>query len=355
MTIRRSRKITFLAAAILPVFAFTACSAGDSTATDAAAGDCSDVTLRLSHQWPDATGDEGDFRAVVAAKFAAGVEKATDGEVKVQIFPNSTLSKSTEQYDAMMQGAIDMSVFPLDYASGRVPQFSVTLMPALVRSHGQAKAWETSPIGDKLLETMDENGSKPLVWIWNAGAIGSKGAPVQGPGDITPGMTMRAAGGYVEHMLADAGAGITSLPSSELYTAMQTGVLDGAITSTGSFASYNLQEQVKSYTSPTDNTFWFMFEPLIVSNKSFDKLCASQQDALVSVGKDIQDFAYSASEADDARVDKIFSDAGVDVVQMDDAAFAEWQTLAKKQWADFAANVDGGEELLKLAQEVPSE
>ena len=353
MKIRRSRKIGLFAAAMLPVIVLTACAAVDEGTT--ASGECGDVNLRLSHQWPDASGEDGDFRSLLAANFATDVEAATDGQVKIEIFPNSSLSKATEQYDAMVQGAIDMSVFPLDYASGRVPEFSVTLMPALVRSHAQAQAWQTSPIGDEVVKIMEENGTKPLVWVWNAGGIGTKGDPVQTPSDVTPGMTMRAAGGYVEHMLTDAGAGITSLPSSEIYTAMQTGVLDAAVTSAGSFASYNLQEQIASYTSPTENTFWFMFEPLIISTESFDKLCADQQDALVEVGENLQEFAYTASEEDDARVDKLFTEAGVDVVQMDDAAFAEWEELAQQQWTDFAADVDGGNELLELAKSVDVE
>jgi TRAP-type C4-dicarboxylate transport system substrate-binding protein len=349
--IRRPRHLSVLAVA-LPLLAVAAGGGGSESDTASAAGDCKDVTLRLSHQWPEANGEEGDFRSLVAQKFADGVAEATDGSLKVQIYPNSSLAEATEQYDVMQQGAIDMSVFPLDYASGRVPAFSITLMPALVRNHAQAQAWQDAEIGKKVEEIMDENGSKPVVWIWNAGAIGSKGDPIQSPSDVESGMTMRAAGSYVEQMLKDAGAGITSLPSSEIYTAMQTGVLDAAVTSTGSFASYNLQEQVDSFTSPTQNTFWFMFEPLIISNESYDKLCSEQQDAVMQVGADLQDFAYQASEEDDARVEKIFSDAGVEVVQMDDAAFAEWETLAEKQWDKFASSVDNGQELLDLAKDV---
>lgn len=328
-----------------------ACGGGGDDSGGTAAGGCEDVTLRLSHQWPEAADENGDFRALVAQRFAEGVEKETDGQVKVQVFPNSTLSKSTEQYDAMMNGSIDASVFPLDYASGRVPEWSVTLMPALVRNHEQAQSWEGSPIGDALVKNMEENGAHLLIWVWNAGAIGSKGEPIVSPSDVEPGSTMRAAGSYVEYMLEDAGAGISSLPSNEIYTAMQTGVLDAAVTSTGSFASYNLQEQVKSYTSPTENTFWFMFEPLIISTESYEKLCTDQQEAVDKAGADLQEFAYTASEEDDARVEQIFADAGVEVVQMDDAAFDEWLVLAKKQWDAYAEDVEGGAELLKLAQE----
>ncbi len=354
MNFRRSRKTALLAAAAVPVLALSACGGGGGGEATAS-GECQDTTLRLSHQWPAASGEDGDFRSLVAQKFADAVEEETDGSLKVQIFPNSSLAEATEQYDVMQQGAIDMSVFPLDYASGRVPQFSITLMPALVRNHAQAQAWQGSPMGDRLVEIMDEHGSMPVVWIWNAGAIGVKGEPIQSPDDVKPGMTMRAAGAYVEKMLEDAGAGITSLPSSEIYTAMQTGVLDAAVTSTGSFASYNLFEQVDSFTSPTENTFWFMFEPLIISNQSYDKLCAEHQEAVTKVGEELQEFAYTASEEDDARVEKVFADAGVEVVQMEDDDFAQWEELAKKQWDAFANEVDGGQELLDLAQDVSAE
>jgi TRAP-type C4-dicarboxylate transport system substrate-binding protein len=357
MSISRSRRGAVVAAALAPLVTLAACGGGDGGGAAAGGdGDCGSATLRLSHQWPAATGGEdGDFRSELAQQFADKVAEETDDQVKVQIYPGSSLVESTEQYDAMMQGSVDMSVFPLDYASGRVPDFSVTLMPALVRNHEQAQAWQDAEIGTRLEEVLDENGIKVLTWVWNAGAIGTKGDPVVSPSDVKSGMTMRAAGSYVERMLESAGAGISSLPSNEIYTAMQTGVLDAAVTSTGSFASYNLQEQVKSYTSPTENTFWFMFEPLIVSNEALDELCKEQQDALVSVGEELQDFAYTASEEDDTRVEKLFADAGVEVTTMDDAAFDQWRPLAEKQWEKFAKSAPHGRELLDLAKEASSQ
>jgi len=344
------RRGSLFATAIASALVLSACGGGSDTA--AGGGECGDASLRLSHQWPAAQGDEGDFRSVLAQRFADQVAEETDDQVKVQIFPNSSLVESTEQYEAIVQGSLDMSVFPLDYASGRVPDFSITLMPAMVRNHAEAQAWQEAEIGKRLQEVMEENGVKPLTWVWNAGAIGSKGDPVMSPDDVTSGMKMRAAGSYVEEMLKDAGAGITSLPSDEIYTAMQTGVLDAAVTSTGSFASYNLQEQVSSFTSPTENTFWFMYEPLIIGTDAFNELCAEHQQALEKVGQDLQEFAYTASEEDDGRVEGVFSDAGVEVVQMDDAAFDQWRELAQKQWDAYANSAPNGQELLDLAKQV---
>lgn len=364
MTNRLRTRTSIAATAVASLALITACGGGgDGGGTSAAGGEgasgCEDVTLRLTHQWPDATTEmtEGaDFRAVLAQRFAEQVGEATDGQVTVQIFPNGSLVGATEQYDSIMQGATDMSVFPLDYASGRVPEFSATLLPALVRNHQEAQAWFDNPIGEEVTTLMEENGVIALTHVWNAGAIGVKGEPIVTPDDIAPGTTMRAAGSFVERMLEDAGAGITSLPSSEIYTAMQTGVLDAAVTSTGSFASFNLQEQVDAFTSPAEgNTFWMMYEPLIVSKEKFESLCAEQQEALTSVGAELQEFAYTASEEDDARVADIFREAGVQVVPMDDAAFEQWRELAQEQWNAFAQTSPKAQELLDLAQQIDVE
>jgi TRAP-type C4-dicarboxylate transport system substrate-binding protein len=358
MTQRRNRRPLKALTMALGLAALAACGGGDGAGGGNVAsgggngGGCGSASLRLTHQFPAATKDEGDFRSVLAERFADQVREKTDGKVKIQIFPNNTLGKATEQYDSMMSGATHMSVFPLDYASGRVKEFSITLMPALVRNHEQAQAWQDAEIGKRIDQLTQDNGVKILTWVWNAGAIGTKGEPVVAPEDVRKGMTMRAAGSYVEKMLESAGAGISSLPSSEIYTAMQTGVLDAAVTSTSSFESFKLQEQVKSFTSPSQNTFWFMFEPLIISKAAFDGLCQEQQQVLEDVGADLQDFAYSASEEDDARVEKVFADAGVKVMQMDDAAFGKWRELAQAQWQDYEKAVPTGKELLDLAQQV---
>jgi TRAP-type C4-dicarboxylate transport system substrate-binding protein len=321
------------------------------------------VTLKLSHQWPKPQPDEngayagysGDFRAILATRFAKQIEEETDGQVKINIFPNNSLVGATEQYDAMMKGSTDMSVFPLDYAGGKVPAFNVTLMPTLIQNHTQAQNWQHAEIGPRIERLMEDNGVKVVTWLWNAGATGSKGNPIVAPSDVKGNMTMRAAGSRVEDMLKKAGAGITSMSSSEMYGAFQTGVLDAGVTSTGSWASYNLYEQVDGWVSPTKNTFWVMFEPLIISMDSWNKLSSEQQKAVDKVGDDLQDFAYSAAEEDDVRVEKLFKENGVNVVEMPDPAFQEWQKIAQKVFDEYANNVENGGELINLAQQVPAD
>src|SRR3546814_5877196 len=79
------------------------------------------------------------------------------------------------------------------------------------------------------------------------------------------GQVTRAAGPAFEQMLVGAGASIASMPSSEIYTGMQTGVLDAANTSSGSFVSYRLYEQVTCLTEPGDPALCFMYAPILLS------------------------------------------------------------------------------------------
>ena len=327
----------------------------DESGNDEEAAGGETISLTLSHQWPQATEDEGDFRGQLAVKFANAINEKSDGQIEIDIYPASSLVGATEQYDAMLSGGLDMSVYPLDYAGGQVPQFSATLMPALVRNHEEAAAWENAEIGQKIREIAEENGIKILVWVWNAGGIGTKGDPIISPEDIASGMKTRAAGARVEAMLASQGAGIQSMPSSEIYSAMQTGVLDAAITSASSFSSYKLHEQVSSYTSPTENTFWFMFEPLVISMNTWESLTPEQQALFEEAAAELQEFAYTASAEDDARVEEEFKENGVDVYHIDDAAYEKWVEVSKPIWEEFASEVEGGQELIDLAQQVSAE
>lgn len=343
-----ARKLTLTVATALALSL-----AGCGLAGEGGGGD-GKVTLRLSHQWPGAGADgKGDFRAVLAERFANEVAERTNGQVTVKVHPgNSLIEDPTEQYEAITKGTVDMSVFPLDYASGDVPAFSITLMPAMIRDHAQARRWQNAEIGKRIDELTQENGVKILTWIWNAGAIGSRSEqPIVSPDDVRPGTVIRAAGPRIEQMLERVGFGLSSMPSSDIYNAMQTGILDAAITSTGSFSSYRLYEQVKSFTSPSGgNTIWFMFEPLIIGTEQFEKLTEEQQRVLEEVGAELQQFAYEASERDDARVDKQFRDAGVNVVPMDDEAYEQWREVSRPVWDDFAKQVPNGRELIDLAE-----
>ena len=213
----------------------------------ASAGALAQTQLKASHQWPGGKGDVRDEMVQIIAREVAAADVGLD----VRIYPAASLFKPTQQWDAMVEGQLDISAFPLDYASGKHPQFSATLMPGLVKNHEHAKRLNNSAFMDDIKQIIDEQGVMVLSDAWLAGGFASKGECVLEPADAQ-GKVMRSAGPAFEQMLAAAGASINSMPSSEIYTGLQTGVLDAVNTSSGSFVSYRIYEQVDCLTPPGD-------------------------------------------------------------------------------------------------------
>jgi TRAP-type C4-dicarboxylate transport system substrate-binding protein len=311
--------------------------------------------LRLSHQWPESNGQTGDFRSQIAQRFADEVSRRTDGEVTVRVYPSASLVGADEQYRALASGTIDLTLMPTTYAIGDHPAFAITDMPCLVRSHAQARNWQNAEIGRRVADIFERNGSRLLIWNWNSFCLGRKNAtPVVVPDDVRDGTVWRGGGPQMEALLQRVGASITSMPSSEVYTALQTGVISSLATSPASFRSYRLYEQTSSYTSPTQNTLGFFFEPLLIGTDQYNELPADVQRVFDEAGAELQDFAYETSAADDKETERVVREAGNTVATIDDAAFEQWFDLAPPIWEQFMANVPGGDELLALAQQVPA-
>ena len=98
-------------------------------------------TLKISHQFPGGTIDEGDFRDRLCRKFAAELEKRTDGAIAAQVYPNSSLMKTVAQFSAVRKGVLDLSLYPISYAGGEFAELNIGLMPGLVSSYKQGGAW----------------------------------------------------------------------------------------------------------------------------------------------------------------------------------------------------------------------
>lgn len=308
--------------------------------------------LKISHQFPGGTIDEGDFRDRLVRKFAEEVTKATNGELAFEIYPGSSLMKTVAQFSALRRGALDLSLYPLAYAGGEVPEVNIGLMPSLVSSYAQGLAWKTAPIGQSLMDTLDKKGVKLMTWIWQAGGIASRAGAVVAPDD-TKGLKIRGGSREMDLMLKAAGGIISSVPSDEIYASMQTGTLDAAVTSSTSLISFRLQEIAKNVTTGRQGSFWFMLEPLLMSKQVFDSLTPDQQTIIAKTASDLESFALKAAQADDESLAAIFGKAGVKVSDFNPAALGKWREIAQATaWQDFANRNASCAALLKLAEAV---
>ncbi len=302
-------------------------------------------TLKASHQWP---GGKGDVRDEMVQIIAKEVAKANVG-LDIKVYPGKSLFKPKAQWQAMVKGQLDISAFPLDYASRYHPQFSATLMPGLVKNHDHALRLNSSPFMADIKKIINQAGIVVLADAWLAGGFASKKNCILGP-ESMKGQVTRAAGPAFEQMLVGAGASISSMPSSAIYTAMQTGVLDAANTSSGSFVSYRIYEQVKCLTAPGAHALWFMYEPILMSARSWNKLNGEQQAALRAAGKVAEAYMTSKAKGLDDKLVSIYKENGVEVVEMSASQAAAWKAIAQEtSYKIFSEKVPGGKALIAKA------
>jgi len=307
-----------------------------------------DVKLKASHQWP---GGKGDIRDEMVQMIARDV-KAADLGVEIKVYPGKSLFKPKEQWGAMTKGKLDITAFPLAYAGGRHPEFNLTLMPGLVKNHDHAQRLNKSPFMQRIKEIMNQAGVMVLADTWLSGGFVSNKKCVLVPDDVK-GQKFRAAGKAFNQMLEAAGASIASMPSSEIYSGLQTGVLDGANTSASSLVSYRIYEQVTCLTAPGKNALWVMYEPILMAKKSFEKLNPAQQEALMKAAAKAEEFAFQASVEADQKLVDAYKNAGVKVVEMTAQQAAMWRKIAdESSYKAFSESVNGGKELLDMALRV---
>lgn len=299
--------------------------------------------LRLSHQW-----STNDVRHKVAQMVADDVA-AANVDLDIKIFPSESLFKAREQYTPLSRGQLDMTVLPLSYAGGQQPAYNLTLMPGLVKNHDHAARMNESPFMTEIENIMAGDDVMVLVHGYLAGGFAGKDGCITKPEDMQ-GKQTRAAGKSFEQMLAGAGASIASMASSEIYNAMQTGVLDAVNTSSSSFVSYRIYEQAKCYTPAGEYALWFMYQPLIMNKSTFDGLSAEQQAALTAAAEKAQAFYLEEAKKEDAESAKVFADAGVEIAQMTAEDFEAWRKLAEEtSYKAFVEELPDGQKLLDMA------
>jgi TRAP-type C4-dicarboxylate transport system substrate-binding protein len=308
--------------------------------------------IKISHQFPGGSIDKGDFRDRLTRKFAAEVEKRTSGSLRFEIYPGSSLMKTVAQFSALRRGALDMSLYPLAYAGGEVQELNIGLMPCMVTSYEQGFAWKKAEVGRELVKLLDAKGVKVVTWIWQAGGTASRAKPVVEPDDVK-GLKIRGGSREMDLMLKAAGGIISSVPSNEIYPAMQTGSLDAAVTSSTSLISFRLEEISKALTSGRGKSFWYMFEPLLMSKAIFDSLTPAQQKAVTDVGQELEAFATASAKEDDEAVAAVYRKVNAKVVDMDQKVVDRWRKIAEDAaWTDFAKRSAECERFLKMAKAV---
>lgn len=305
----------FLAAAATLCFAATGVSAADS------------YDLRLS-----TLAQPNSAAHKTALSFAEKVEKRTDGRIQIKVYPANQLGDWTEVHQQVMQGSVDMALQSLSTSYDK--RLAIAWFPYLVRDYAQArKAYSQGGyVYDLVDDVIAEQGLK-LLGVYGAGMGGAGFAdPVPHPRDpdADQGMKIRIwpGGTTHKHLMQRFGYNTTPVPWAELYTALQTGVVDGQIGGTPELAVQNFKDVTEMWIQYNDH-----FEPLwIFMNKElFDGMSQADRKVIMQAGQEVTEARFDEVEkADQANLETL-REAGAEVITFDDETLSEFVTIARQE------------------------
>jgi TRAP-type C4-dicarboxylate transport system substrate-binding protein len=304
--------------------------------------------IKISHQWKANV----DGRDKATRVFVAEVNKL-DPSLKFRIYPAQSLGiKPVAQFDALQNGTLEMAVFPMSYAVGKAAEFSIIIMPGTVPTLDFATKLRNSPFHAKFQALAEKHGVHVVTWWWTPGAFATKDREITGPKSVD-GLKMRAADPTFEAMLKAAGASVVSMPSTEIYPSLQSGVINGTLTSAETFVSMRLYEQTKYATVPSKYALWMLLQPLVMSKQHWDKLTPAQQKIFDQAAAKSDAFFNGLQKEAVDKMEAAYKKAGASVHEMSQAEYDQWVALAKQTaWKEYAAKSPEAKDLLDALMQV---
>jgi TRAP-type C4-dicarboxylate transport system substrate-binding protein len=288
--------------------------------------------FNISHQWPA----EVDARDRAARIFVREVE-ARLANFSFRIHPELSLKmKAEQQFDALQSAKLDMSVYPLPYAVKKIPEFSLAVLPGLFPSVDAARALKNSKVSDQLQDIANANGVHILAWWWVPGGFATRNREIAGP-ETVKGLRLRGGDPLFDLMLSKAGATPVELTSNELYAAMQSGKLDGTLTSYETFVSAKIYEHAKFFTAGSPG-IWMFATPLLISKAVWDGLSEQEQEAFEAAAEVSEEFFAQTQKDAERKFIETFTRAGAKYHRFTYQEYLAWLRLAQQTaWKEYFA------------------
>lgn len=245
--------------------------------------------------------------------FAEKVAGLSNGSIKVEVFYESTLGDPTALVQALQQGTVDVAATGDSYFAGLVPELQIFELPFLFDSYEEARSAVDGPVGQKISKKYDGTGIKPLGF-WEIGFrhLTNNVRPIRKPSDLR-GIKIRTLPAPIQVKTWEVlGALPTPIDFSELYTALQQGVVDAQENPLSLIRTSKFYE-VQKYLTLTGHVYTPMF--LGMSQMTWDRLSPSQQEAVIKAALEAQSYErnlVSGSEEEDL---KFIENHGVEVIR----------------------------------------
>ncbi len=249
------------------------------------------------------------------------LEAATNGRIKMQMFPGAVLGQEKEVVEQVQLGAIQIARISLGVIGPVVPDVNVFNMPFVFRNEAHMRAVIDGPIGSELLEKVTASPAKLVALGWMDGGSRSlyTKKKVTTPADLK-GVKVRMMGNplFVDTMNAMGGNGI-SMAYGEVFSALQTGVIDGAENNPPSLFTSNHYSAGTKFYAQTNHLI--IPEIFVMSKATWDKLSKDDQALVKKVSREAQMDQRALWDKSVADYTGKLKAAGIEFVNVDQKPF----------------------------------
>ncbi|WP_138923527.1 DctP family TRAP transporter solute-binding subunit [Sulfitobacter sp. BSw21498] len=309
----------------------------------AAACDDGEVVIKLSH----VTNSDRHPKGIAASLLEQRVNDEMNGKACMEVFPNSTLYNDDQVLEALLQGDVQMAAPSLSKFEQFTKQFRIFDLPFMFKDINAVDEFQNSDTGVAMKESMTRRGLRGLAFWHNGMKQMSANKALNVPSDAN-GLKFRVQNSDVlKAQMAAMGASPQPMAFSEVYGALQTGVVDGQENTWSNIYGQKFFEVQDGTTETNHGVLDYM---LVTSTDWWDSLDADVRDQLATIVQEVTETRNAESSKVNAEAKQAIIDAGGVVRELDAAQREEWVSAMKPVWEEFTADV--GQENIDEAQAI---
>ncbi len=296
--------MTKLAAGTLLAAALTIGTAGAQT------------VLRSSDTHPDG------YPTVEAVKDCGQlVEERTEGRYKVEVYHSAQLGQEADTIEQVRSGVIDLNRVSMAPWNGLVPVTLIPSLPYLFRSPEHARAVMSGPIGDEIAAGFPDHGVVVLAYYdGGARSFYNSKKPINSMADLAGQKYRVIQSDVFVDMVGALGASATPMPYGEVYSAIETGVIDGA---ENNFPSYESAKHFEVATHYSLDEHTIVPEVFVMSKMAWDRLTPEDQEIFKQAARESMEKQWELWDARVAQSRKLVEDAGSQITTPEKQPFID--------------------------------
>ncbi len=301
------------------------------------------VVMRISHQVPPA-----HHMTKLLESFAADVKQRTNGQVDVQLYGSEQLAKAAENFPAVARGNIEAAMSVNFQWGTTIPEMSATLIPYAMGDLEKIKRFPQSEARRFLDQKLEQRGVKSVAWLYitRETIVTSSKKPIVSLDDFK-GVKIRGLNSLTDNALTAVGAAPSAMPGSEVYQALQSGVLDAGLTDLSAAFSRKYYEVQKFGTVGPIFTIYFH---MYANPAWWNKLSPAHRQAIEAAAAKTERDAIDVTEATAAAALKDLQAKGMTVHVQSAQERQTWANAMRKPVVDAFLKTapEGGPKIIEL-------